>query len=76
MRFFDDPAFWRAGAISTIVVMSVVLIMLTIDSLAAISPGGSLGRRDEVERASQRTDNCAGPTCWKPAARPSRARRA
>jgi nitric oxide reductase subunit C len=38
---FDDPAFWRAGAISTIVVMSVVLIMLTIDSLAAISPGGS-----------------------------------
>ena len=38
---FNDPAFWRAGAISTIVVMSVVLIMLTIDSLAAISPGGS-----------------------------------
>ena len=38
---FDDPAFWRAGAISTIAVMSVVLIMLTIDSLAAISPGGS-----------------------------------
>ena len=36
-----DPAFWRAGAISTIVVMSVVLIMLTIDSLAAIDPGGS-----------------------------------
>jgi len=41
MRFFDDPAFWRAGAISTILVMSVVLIMLTIDSLAAITPGGS-----------------------------------
>ena len=38
---FDDPAFWRAGAISTITVMSIVLIMLTIDSLAAISPGGS-----------------------------------
>ena len=38
---FDDPAFWRAGAISTILVMSAVLIMLTIDSLAAISPGGS-----------------------------------
>ena len=37
----DDPAFWRAGAISTIAVMSIVLIMLTIDSLAAISPGGS-----------------------------------
>jgi len=38
---FSDPAFWRAGAISTIVVMSIVLIMLTIDSLDAISPGGS-----------------------------------
>ena len=38
---FEDPAFWRAGAISTIAVMSIVLIMLTIDSLAAISPGGS-----------------------------------
>jgi len=38
---FSDPAFWRAGAISTIVVMSVVLIMLTIDSLAVISPGGA-----------------------------------
>jgi len=38
---FEDPAFWRAGAISTIVVMSIVLIMLTIDSLAAITPGGS-----------------------------------
>jgi nitric oxide reductase subunit C len=37
----EDPAFWRAGAISTIAVMSIVLIMLTIDSLAAISPGGS-----------------------------------
>jgi nitric oxide reductase subunit C len=38
---FDEPAFWRAGAISTVAVMSVVLIMLTIDSLAVISPGGS-----------------------------------
>jgi len=38
---FDDPAFWRAGAISTVAVMSVVLIMLTIDSLAVISPGGA-----------------------------------
>ena len=37
----DDPAFWRAGAISTVSIMSAVLIMLTIDSLAAISPGGS-----------------------------------
>ena len=38
---YDDPAFWRAGAISTTVVMSVVLAMLTIDSLGAISAGGS-----------------------------------
>jgi len=38
---FTDPAFWRAGAISTVVVMSIVLIMLTIDSLAVISPGGA-----------------------------------
>ena len=37
----DDPLFWRAGAVSTIAVMSVVLIMLTIDSLAAIGAGGS-----------------------------------
>ena len=37
---FSDPAFWRAGAISAIVVMSVVLVMLMIDSLAVISPGG------------------------------------
>ena len=37
----DDPAFWRAGAISTVAIMSAVLIMLTIDSLAAISPGGA-----------------------------------
>src|SRR5579863_2506323 len=38
---YDDPAFWRAGAISTTVVMSVVLAMLTVDSLGAISAGGS-----------------------------------
>jgi len=38
---FDDPAFWRAGAISTIVIMLCVLAMLTVDSLQAISPGGS-----------------------------------
>jgi len=38
---FEDVAFWRTGAISAIVVMSIVLAMLTIDSLAAISPGGS-----------------------------------
>jgi nitric oxide reductase subunit C len=38
---FDEPAFWRAGAISTVAIMSIILVMLTIDSLAAISPGGS-----------------------------------
>src|SRR5690348_16941977 len=38
---FDDPKFWRAGAIATTVVMAVVLVFLTIDSLAAIAPGGS-----------------------------------
>ncbi len=38
---FDDPAFWRAGAISITLVMLCVLAMLTVDSLAAISPGGS-----------------------------------
>ena len=38
---FSEPDFWRAGAISTIAIMSIVLVMLTIDSLAAISPGGS-----------------------------------
>ena len=38
---YDDPNFWRAGAISTTVVMAIVLGMLTIDSLGAINPGGS-----------------------------------
>jgi nitric oxide reductase subunit C len=36
-----DPAFWRAGAISITVVMLAVLVFLTIDSLAVITPGGS-----------------------------------
>ena len=37
----DDPKFWRAGAISTTVVMAITLAILTIDSLAAITTGGS-----------------------------------
>jgi nitric oxide reductase subunit C len=37
----QDPAFWRAGAISITAVMLVVLVFLTIDSLAVIKPGGS-----------------------------------
>ncbi|MEO6023292.1 MAG: c-type cytochrome [Burkholderiales bacterium] len=36
----QDPSFWRAGAISSTVVMSIVLIFLTVDSLSAIAPGG------------------------------------
>ncbi len=38
---YDDPNFWRAGAISTTLVMAIVLGMLTVDSLSAISSGGS-----------------------------------
>jgi nitric oxide reductase subunit C len=38
---YDDPIFWRAGAIATTLVMAVVLGFLTIDSLATIAPGGS-----------------------------------
>lgn len=37
----EDPKFWRAGAISIVVVMLVVLVMLTVDSLVAIDAGGS-----------------------------------
>lgn len=37
----SDPKFWRAGAISIVVVMLAVLAMLTVDSLRAIDPGGS-----------------------------------
>lgn len=35
-----DPAFWRAGAISTTFVMLVVLAFLTVDSYRYISAGG------------------------------------
>jgi nitric oxide reductase subunit C len=36
-----DPAFWRAGAIATSLFMSAVLVILTVNSLEAIMPGGS-----------------------------------
>ena len=36
----EDPAFWRAGAISSTLVMLIVLVFLTVDSLATIRPGG------------------------------------
>lgn len=37
----SDPTFWRAGAISTTVVMLVVLVFLTVNSIGAIRAGGS-----------------------------------
>jgi len=37
----EDPRFWRAGAISTTVVMLVVLGFLTVDSLAVTRAGGA-----------------------------------
>lgn len=37
----QEPAFWRAGAISTTVVMIIVLIFLSIDSMRVISAGGA-----------------------------------
>ncbi len=39
--YTQDPGFWRAGAISSTAVMFVVLVILTVDSVAAIRPGGS-----------------------------------
>ena len=39
--FTRDPLFWRAGAVSSVAVMVLVLSFLTIDSLTAMSPGGS-----------------------------------
>ena len=36
----QDPKFWRAGAVSSTVVMLVVLAFLTIDSLEATRAGG------------------------------------
>ena len=39
--YAEDPAFWRAGAISSTLVMLVVLGFLTADSLATIRAGGA-----------------------------------
>jgi nitric oxide reductase subunit C len=39
--YAEDPAFWRAGAISSTLVMLIVLAFLTVDSLATIRPGGA-----------------------------------
>ena len=37
----SNPAFWRAGAISSTLVMLMVLGFLTVDSLATLRPGGA-----------------------------------
>jgi nitric oxide reductase subunit C len=37
----EDPSFWRAGAISTTLVMLIVLAFLSIDSMRVISVGGA-----------------------------------
>ena len=39
--YAEDPAFWRAGAISSTLVMLIVLAFLTLDSLDTIRPGGA-----------------------------------
>jgi nitric oxide reductase subunit C len=39
--YAEDPAFWRAGAISSTLVMLIVLAFLTVDSLDTIRPGGA-----------------------------------
>ncbi|TAM91550.1 cytochrome c [bacterium] len=36
-----DPIFWRAGAISSLVVMVAILIALTINTIGVISAGGA-----------------------------------
>ena len=37
---FQDPLFWRAGAVSTTLVMLIVLAFLSIDSMRYITAGG------------------------------------
>jgi len=37
---FQDPLFWRAGAVSTTLVMLVVLAFLSVDSMRYITAGG------------------------------------
>ena len=69
---YEDPNFWRAGAISTTVVMAIVLVMLTIDILDAINPGGShvppytfINRHIEYAHNSKlgRDMNISSPRC-------------
>jgi len=50
-RYTADPGFWRAGAIASTLFMSAVLAILTVDTLRAISPGGShVPRYDVINR--------------------------
>ncbi|OJU90259.1 MAG: cytochrome C [Burkholderiales bacterium 66-5] len=37
---FQDPLFWRAGAVSTTLVMLIVLAFLSIDSMRYVTAGG------------------------------------
>lgn len=47
----QDPSFWRAGAISTTLVMLVVLAFLSIDSIQVIHAGGAhVPRYDVINR--------------------------
>lgn len=39
--YTQDPHFWRAGAIPTVVFMCVLLAALTIDTLKQITPGSA-----------------------------------
>ena len=39
--YTQDPYFWRAGAIATVVFMCAVLAALTIDTLRQITPGSA-----------------------------------
>ncbi|HEX7328858.1 MAG TPA: cytochrome c [Casimicrobiaceae bacterium] len=49
---FQDPLFWRAGAVSTTLVMLVVLAFLTADSYNYISVGGkNVPKYDVINQA-------------------------
>lgn len=39
--FTQDPKFYRAGAVSSVIVMIAILIFLTIDTMGAIRAGGT-----------------------------------
>lgn len=41
LLFTQDPKFYRAGAVSSIVVMVAILLFLTINTMAAIKTGGT-----------------------------------